>query len=44
MKLNPVFNENNQIITYNDIERFVNKMRTEWEVLLSSRISLSRIE
>ncbi|EFN70541.1 Glycogen debranching enzyme [Camponotus floridanus] len=33
MKLNPVFNEDNQIITYHDIEQFVNKMRTEWKVL-----------
>ncbi|KAL6433430.1 hypothetical protein ACFW04_006521 [Cataglyphis niger] len=33
MKLNPIFNENDQIITYHDIERFVNKMRTEWQML-----------
>lgn len=32
MQLNNVFNENNQIIIYHDIERFVDKMRTEWEV------------
>lgn len=32
-KLNPVFNENNQKITYHDIEQFVNKMRTEWKML-----------
>ncbi|KMQ85599.1 glycogen debranching enzyme, partial [Lasius niger] len=33
MQLNNVFNENNQIIIYHDIERFVDKMRTEWEIL-----------
>lgn len=32
MKLNPSFNDNNRIVTYHDIERFVNKMRTEWKV------------
>ncbi|XP_014469825.1 PREDICTED: glycogen debranching enzyme isoform X4 [Dinoponera quadriceps] len=33
MKLNPSFNDNNKIITYHDVERFVNKMRTEWKML-----------
>nr|XP_012233838.1 PREDICTED: glycogen debranching enzyme isoform X2 [Linepithema humile] len=32
-KLNPIFNEDDKLITYQDIENFVNKMRTEWEVL-----------
>jgi len=31
-KLNPVFNDNNKIITYQDIETFTNKIRTEWKV------------
>ncbi|XP_019697923.1 glycogen debranching enzyme [Harpegnathos saltator] len=33
MKLNPSFHDNNKIITYHDIERFVNMMRTEWKML-----------
>lgn len=32
MKINSNFNDDNTIVTYDDIERFVNKMRVEWKV------------
>ncbi|XP_028049244.1 LOW QUALITY PROTEIN: glycogen debranching enzyme [Monomorium pharaonis] len=32
-KLNPIFNENDKIITHRDIETLTNKMRTEWKML-----------
>jgi len=32
MKVNPIFNNNNRVITYDDVKQFVNKMRTEWKV------------
>ncbi|XP_011685016.1 PREDICTED: glycogen debranching enzyme isoform X2 [Wasmannia auropunctata] len=32
-KLNPLFNENNEIVTHRDIETFAKKMRTEWKML-----------
>ncbi|XP_025994344.2 glycogen debranching enzyme isoform X2 [Solenopsis invicta] len=31
--LNPLFNDNNKIITYHDIKTLTNKMRTEWKML-----------
>lgn len=32
LKLNPSFNDDNKSITYDDIEKLINKMRNEWNV------------
>lgn len=33
LKLNPSFNDDNKSITYDDIEKLINKMRNEWNML-----------
>ncbi|XP_047352700.1 glycogen debranching enzyme [Vespa velutina] len=33
LKLNPLFNDGNTVITFDDIDEFINKIRNEWKML-----------
>ena len=33
LKLNPSFNDGDKLITYDDVERLINKIRNEWNML-----------
>lgn len=32
LKLNPLFNDGDTVITFDDIDEFINKIRNEWKV------------